>query len=146
MPNDWRLQDAFARASLRKSGKAWLLKLGALGLGLMGSLALAHPDGKIACSASLSISEGRPSLIALTLEVDAENSGKILAQQVIDPNSGELQGASAEALKNLLAKGFREQDWLLSFRAFKARLPVTSPGAEVAILQAQNKSASTDIP
>jgi hypothetical protein len=85
-------------------------------LAVVPSIAHAHPHGQISCSAKLSFQQGRVHRIALALEVDADNSAKILHQQIIDAKTGEPQGPRGLMLKNLVGKAFREQDWLVALR------------------------------
>lgn len=108
----WRLQPGLALCA------PGLIGLGLAGLGLAGfsSPVQAHPHGTIACSAQLSFEQDQLRSIRLRLEIDAGNSERILLNQIFDEQTGEPQGPRALMLKNLVARAFREQDWLLSLK------------------------------
>jgi hypothetical protein len=104
---------------IRSTRRWWprlCLALCALGLAGVGSSAWAHPHGTIACSAQLSFEQDKLRSIRLRLEIDTGNSERILTNQIIDEHTGEPQGPRALMLKNLVARAFREQDWLLSVK------------------------------
>jgi hypothetical protein len=107
LPRRWRPQLGLALCALG---------LAALGLVGMSPPAQAHPHGTITCSAQLSFEQDKLRLIRLRLEIDAGNSERILMNQLFDEQTGEPQGPRALMLKNLVARAFREQDWLLSLK------------------------------